>query len=674
MLLQADRLVFLGAMGELIPGTVFAGHRIESVAGRGGMGVVYRATQLALDRTVALKVIAPGLLEDQNIRHRFVRESKVAASIDHPNVIPIYYAGEEQGIAYIAMRYVSGDDVRSLVRRERRLTPERAARIVGQTGAALDAAHAAGLVHRDIKPANVLLGPEDHVYLTDFGLTKHTLSVGSSTRPGHWVGTLDYVSPEQIRGDRVDARSDVYALGCLLFYVLTGRVPFEREGDEAKLWAHLSEPPPKASEHVPGVPAALDAVIERALAKQPDDRYPSAGDLARAARAAAAGRRPPADERLVARGAAAPTEAETVSAARPETITAVRPEPETVALRRSGRRPVLLAGALAAIVAAGAFAVIALGGGEEGAPRSGATPTPTPTAAPAAALHVARQITVGTRPNVVAVAKGNVFVGSFREPRMRIISERTGRVRGYAPSIGTGVADAVVTPAVVWLAISRQNRLVGLDAATGRPAGSAIALSGHPTSVAAGNGALWVGLIAPAADAPDQLVQIDPRTRGVVRTVPVPFGISAIATSPGAVWLLNRRRARLQRLSPGTGQIVRTLRVGSHRGEDMVYRDGALWMTNPEDDAVYKVLTATGAVIPISVGSRPRKLAIGGDRIYVTSYNSSDLREIDARSSRVVGSPLPLPVNPFAVAAGRDAVWVASQPDDVVSEVRGRGG
>src|ERR1700753_3118116 len=192
MLVEREWSIYLTAVGELSPGTVFPGHRIEAVAGRGGMGVVYRATQLGLDRTVALKVIAPGLLDDQNVRQRFVRESKVAASIDHPNVIPVYYAGEENGIAYIAMRYVAGDDIRSLVRREHKLPPARAARIVAQIGNALDAAHAAGLVHRDIKPANVLLGPEDHAYLTDFGLTKHVLSVAGSTKPGHWVGTLDY--------------------------------------------------------------------------------------------------------------------------------------------------------------------------------------------------------------------------------------------------------------------------------------------------------------------------------------------------------------------------------------------------------------------------------------------------------------------------------------------------
>ena len=328
--------IYLNSMGELASGTVFAGHRIESVAGRGGMGVVYRATQLALDRTVALKVIAPGLLEDQTVRNRFVRESKVAASIDHPNVIPIYYAGEEDGIAYIAMRYVAGDDIRSLVRREGHLEPQRAAKLVAQLGSALDEAHAAGLVHRDIKPANVLLTSEDHVYLTDFGLTKHALSVAGSTKPGHWVGTLDYVAPEQIRGERIDARADVYALGCLLFYALTGDVPFKRESDEARLWAHLSEPPPKPSEH--GVPDAFDPVIERALAKDPEERYPSAGDLGRAALAAAVNRRPTERERLVAKGAAAPIESPTVTAASiPKAAsnhdeTRLQPEPETRAL------------------------------------------------------------------------------------------------------------------------------------------------------------------------------------------------------------------------------------------------------------------------------------------------------------------------------------------------------
>src|SRR4051812_27872759 len=371
MLLGGDRPIYLTAMGELEPGSTFAGHRIEDVAGRGGMGVVYRATQLALDRTVALKVIASGLLEDQAVRNRFVRESKVAASIDHPNVIPIYYAGDENGIAYIAMRYVPGDDIRSLVRREGPLKPERAARIVTQLAGALDEAHAAGLVHRDIKPANVLLTAEDHVYLTDFGLTKHALSVAGSTKPGHWVGTLDYVAPEQIRGERIDARADVYALGCVLFFALTGVVPFRRDSDEARLWAHLSEPPPKPTELIPEVPDAFNPVIERALAKDPAERYPSAGDLGHAATAAATNRRPAERERLVAKGAAAPVESPTATAAAApaEALTAApeasdtqrQPEIETTVMKPAKRFRALVAAGLVLAAAVGVIAALALG-------------------------------------------------------------------------------------------------------------------------------------------------------------------------------------------------------------------------------------------------------------------------------------------------------------------------
>jgi serine/threonine protein kinase len=297
---------------EMTPGAVFAGHRIEALVGRGGMGVVYRATQLDLGRTVALKVVAPDLLRDERARRRFVHECRLAASLDHPHVIPIHYAGEEAGVPYLAMRYVAGDDGRSLVRRAGPLPPERAARIVAQVAGALDAAHAAGLVHRDVKPANVLLAVGDHAYLSDFGLTRHVQSSSGATREGQWVGTLDFVAPEQIRGAEVDARADVYALGCLLFFLLTARVPFPHEGDEAKLWAHLTEPPPDVSARTPTA-AAFDPVIHRALAKSPDDRYPAAGDLGRAAVAAAGGVGVTEPERSVARGAAAASEDTTVT-------------------------------------------------------------------------------------------------------------------------------------------------------------------------------------------------------------------------------------------------------------------------------------------------------------------------------------------------------------------------
>ena len=278
-------------MGELEPGTVFAGHRIDAVAGRGGMGVVYRATQLALDRTVALKVIAPGLLEDQTVRKRFVRESKVAASIDHPNVIPIYYAGEEDGIAYIAMRYVAGDDVRSLVRREGAAAgrARRADRRADRP--ALDAAHAAGLVHRDVKPANVLLdAPTDHVYLTDFGLTKHALSIAGDDEAGPLGrdARLRRARADPRRARRRARRRLRARLPALLRAHRRGAVQARgRRG--ARCGRTCPSRRRSRASSSPGCRPRSTPSIARALAKDPEERYPSAGDLGRAALAAAAG-------------------------------------------------------------------------------------------------------------------------------------------------------------------------------------------------------------------------------------------------------------------------------------------------------------------------------------------------------------------------------------------------
>ncbi len=296
-------------MAELEPGAEFAGCRIEAIAGRGGMGVVYRATELSLGRPVALKLLAPDRARDEAFRERFQRESRMAAAIDHPNVIPVYAAGEHDGSLYLVMRYVSGTDLHALLRESGALSPARAADVVAQLAAALDAAHRAGLVHRDVKPANVLLAGE-HAYLSDFGLTRLAGSDSGLTESGQWIGTVEYCSPEQLRGRRTDARADVYSLGCVLFAALTGGPPFAHGTVPATMLAHLNDPPPRPSSL--GVPAEFDRVIARALAKAPEDRYPSAGDLGRAALAAARGEPVTESERSVAVGPAAPSEAPTV--------------------------------------------------------------------------------------------------------------------------------------------------------------------------------------------------------------------------------------------------------------------------------------------------------------------------------------------------------------------------
>jgi serine/threonine protein kinase len=249
------------------------------------MWVVYRATELSLGRQVALKVIAGELAGGSGFRRRFATESRTAASLDHPNVIPIFGGGEHEGVPFLVMRYVEGADLRDEIKSHGALAPERVAHIVAQAASALDAAHAAGLVHRDVKPANILLTPSDHVYLTDFGLTKNVQADEDETQTGHLVGTLNYVAPEQIRGERIDRRTDVYALGCVVFHALTGDAPFPMQEREAKMWAHLSEPPPAPSAK-PEVPAACDAVVARAMAKQPEERFESAGALAKALDAA----------------------------------------------------------------------------------------------------------------------------------------------------------------------------------------------------------------------------------------------------------------------------------------------------------------------------------------------------------------------------------------------------
>ncbi len=284
---------------DLRPGTEVASYRIVRILGRGGMSVVYVAEHDWLQRKVALKVLAPQLADDERFRERFVRESRLAASLDHPNVIPIYEAGASGGELFIAMRFVEGSDLRTMLHEEGSLEPARAIGILRQVAAALDAAHEQGLVHRDVKPANVLLArprssePVEHVYLSDFGLTKRSASDSAVTGTGQFVGTLDYAAPEQFKGETPDARTDVYSLGCVLFECLTGRPPFRSENEAGLMYAHLQQPPPLVTSERPDLPHEIDRVVGRAMAKSPDDRPRSAGELADEAARALGAELPP---------------------------------------------------------------------------------------------------------------------------------------------------------------------------------------------------------------------------------------------------------------------------------------------------------------------------------------------------------------------------------------------
>jgi Protein kinase domain len=267
-------------------GTIVAGYRLERKVGGGGMGVVWRARDLTLERPVALKLIRPDVAADRGFRERFTREAKLAASLDHAHVLPVYEAGEADGELYLAMRLVEGYDLATLLLAEGRLEAGRATRLLAQVALALDAAHAAGLVHRDVKPANILIATQDgeeHAYLSDFGLTIQVSAGDRLTAAGLFIGTVNYAAPEQLRGERVDARTDVYALGCVLYQCLTGEVPYPRDSDTAALLAHLSDPVPRMSERGVGPAGGYDAIVARALAKTPGDRYQSAGELGRMA-------------------------------------------------------------------------------------------------------------------------------------------------------------------------------------------------------------------------------------------------------------------------------------------------------------------------------------------------------------------------------------------------------
>src|SRR5450432_1966776 len=337
------------AVDQLQRGSVVGGYRIDDMIGRGGMGLVYRATNVALNRIYALKVLAPALAEDEQFRQRFKREMRIAASLHHPNIVGIHYAGEHDGVLFFVMDFVTGTDLREVLLKHGAIEPTRAVDLLEQFGAALDAAHRRGLVHRDVKPANILItvkDGEEHAYLTDFGLAKKFDTASGLTVKGSVVGTVDYMAPEQITGTRTDARTDVYALGCVFYQMLTGNVPYERDNSVATLFAHVHEPPPPLQGGISETYPAFAPVLEKAMAKEPSDRYFSAGDFARDAAAALRGMRDTAPPTIVGIGEATPLAGaepaapqETTPSAAPDDATAPTEAPETTPPLATGAAP-----------------------------------------------------------------------------------------------------------------------------------------------------------------------------------------------------------------------------------------------------------------------------------------------------------------------------------------------
>lgn len=520
------------------PGSTFAGCRIDSVAGRGGMGVVFKATQTALQRTVALKAIAPDLAEDASFRERFQREAHIAASIEHPNVIPVYEAGERDKTLYLMMRWVDGTDLRALLAAEGPLAPDRAVRLLRPVASALAAAHRRGLVHRDVKPANVLIARGDgdeHVYLTDFGIARHTKGA-SLTRTGVFVGTVDYTAPERIEGGKGDAASDIYSFGCMLFEALTGHVPFDRPTEVVTMFAHVNDPVPHAADEVPGIPKRLDAVIACAMAKNPADRFHSASELASALdRALEDDDRAPVE----AREPATESEQPTVAAAGPPLA---RDEQETATLMQtpatrhvedraattaahSGRRPsrLLIVGALIVVAAIVAIVIVVAsngGGGGSPAPKASSTPFARKLSGDAS-VTVGSPITLPFAPTAVAAQGNGVWVAG--SDKVALVAP--GGIQRTLPITGTPKGIALDPKGNVWVSGANGNTVTILQQHKDIPTGP------EPGAITITNHAAWV--LTAGADAATRIDLIT----DVPESKPLPSPPVAVGQAYGRVWI-----------------------------------------------------------------------------------------------------------------------------------------
>jgi ABC-type branched-subunit amino acid transport system substrate-binding protein/DNA-binding beta-propeller fold protein YncE len=608
------------------PGSTFAGYRVDSMVGRGGMGVVYRATDLSLERPVALKLIAPELAEDERFRSRFLREPRLAASLDHPNVIPIYEAGEHDGQLYLAMRFVEGSDLKSVLERDGPLPPERALGILAQVAGALDAAHRRALVHRDVKPANVLIDEDGHVYLTDFGITKQI--GGESTDTGRVVGTLDYLAPEQIRGDPVDGRTDLYALGCLLYECLSGAPPFRRETEAETLWAHMQEEPGPLRDY-----RALDPVLRKALAKDREKRYASCAELIDAAAAAL--------------GLGVPR-----AARRP----LVPP-----ALRRRARW--ILAAGLFLLAAVIALVIVALTGSDD----TRLEPLGNGVAAiDSGGGGVVSFTESRTAPGNVAVGEGAVWVLNNEDQTVSRIDPDTQEVTETFETPGVP-SELAVGEGALWIGIAggkgETNVTVSvsrMDPDSGRITrtarlrgeGGVFPVAGAPR-LAVGAGAVW------AINPDGSVARIEPNSGRVVDTIDVKGGAWTLAAGDEGVWLLgNEDPPGVTRVDPRTNRVTQKIEVGANALLGVAVGAGSVWAAANEEGVIWRIEPGPRPILKtIEVGVGVSFVAFGEGSVWSGNYVDGTVARIDPRTDRVaartsVGTPQ-------ALAAGAGGAWVS---------------
>jgi DNA-binding beta-propeller fold protein YncE/tRNA A-37 threonylcarbamoyl transferase component Bud32 len=617
---------------DLHPGQDFAGHRIEAEIGRGGMGVVYRARNLALERERALKVVAPALSADAGFRERFRRESRLAAQVEHPNVVAVHDAGEERGRLYIAMRLVDGTDLRRLVEDQGPLEPGRAAAVIRDVAAGLDAAHERGLVHRDVKPSNVLVESDrgtERAFLTDFGISR---SVGADTiltSAGAFLGSVDYVAPEQIEGEDVDGRVDVYALGAVAHFALTGLPPFQRDTDLAKLFAHANAAPPRPSDAAPALPPAIDEVVARAMAKRPAERYSSAGALA-ADLAKAVGGLPLAP--------APPVPA---------------PQASEATTRRLPTLPRRALAAGAAIAAAGIAAAIALSGGSSGGPAGFSG-------------RVLATIGAGRSPNGLTVTSHDVWVASRGSRSITVIDPKSDR--RTKPDVGLGGRPSSVAFGFgsVWATDSQSGKLYEIDPKSRTTIGSPIDVGAGPSDVAVSDRWIWV---SNDTDGTVSRITPDPANRDV-QTIQVGHEPRAIVAGAGAVWVTNLADGSVAKIDPSRAKTEgHPILTPGHPG-DIAVGAGAVWAVDNYGGSLIKIDPTTGRIEDqIPVGAKPRGVKVGFGSVWVANAGDATVSRIDPDTGEQIGEPIPVGRDPADIAIGDGSVWTANYDDGTVTRI-----
>jgi DNA-binding beta-propeller fold protein YncE/predicted Ser/Thr protein kinase len=597
-------------VGEPSIGSTLAGYRIESLIARGGMGVVYRATQLALERPVALKVIAAELAEKEGFRERFLRESRLAASLDHPNVVPVYDAREEDGELIVAMRLVEGGDLRKLIDREGPLPPARAVALLGQVAEALDAAHAAGIVHRDVKPHNVLVEGE-RAYLSDFGLAKSFDGTGSGSGASI-VGTVEYMAPEQWRGESAGPAADVYSLGCVLYEALTGIVPYAR----------------KSADTEPEIPQGIDAVIERAVSKDPADRYRTAGELIAAA-----------EEREDASLAATAVLSE--GGGQP-TVPIERPPGSRW---RFGSRRAQWLGAAVAVVAAVLVLALTLPGGD--------------------GVSVSDPIPIGKGPLRVAAGDGEVWATSAPDGTLSKIDPKTLKVAGPPVRVGSGVSGVAVGEGSVWVSNPGEGRVLRVDPGSGRVL-ARIPVRGSPGAIAVGDGRVWVADEDGAGVTAINALNGKVYKRGIVpHAAPLRLAVGA-----GGLWVSSASTSAVRRIDLGSADAGAPILAG--RGPaGVTVAGGLVWVANSRAGTVTRVDPSLHTILgdPIAVGGSPGGIDAGPETVWVANSADDTVSRIDISDAEPTGDPISVGPDPGAVAVGADAVWIANNGNGTLTRI-----